>query len=256
MKVRYPSSTAAATATRSDAGGGRFTTNPPFAPTGTMTAFFTDCAFIRPRISVRKSSRRSDQRMPPHAMSPARRWTPSTAGDATQISCCGRGRGRKSSACGSNLKARYGRFRYAFVRTTAPTTCPRARRIRSASRLATASIARRARRRLRPRRPDRAAARGRGAGGTTRRSGAPAPGSPRACRRGTHPWSARRPDGGTGRGRARSRLRAERPARSTSRLSSSFSIVAAHTPRKTSATRACTAGSPSGSPTSSRTPNE
>ena len=32
--------------------------------------------------------------------------------------------------------------RYAFVRTTARTTCPSARRIRSASRLATASIAR------------------------------------------------------------------------------------------------------------------
>ena len=31
------------------------TTNPPFAPTGTITAFFTACALTRPRISVRKS---------------------------------------------------------------------------------------------------------------------------------------------------------------------------------------------------------
>ena len=42
-------------------------------PTGTMTTFFSRCAFIRPRISVRKSSRRSDQRMPPRATGPARR---------------------------------------------------------------------------------------------------------------------------------------------------------------------------------------
>ena len=61
----------------------------PWRPTGTITAFFTVCAFISPRTSVRKSSRRSDQRMPPRAMSPARRCTPSTDGDATQISCCG-----------------------------------------------------------------------------------------------------------------------------------------------------------------------
>ena len=32
------------------------------APTGTITAFLTICAFIRPSTSVRKSSRRSDQR--------------------------------------------------------------------------------------------------------------------------------------------------------------------------------------------------
>ena len=36
----------------------------PFAPTGTISAFLTIWAFIRPRTSVRKSSRRSDQRMP------------------------------------------------------------------------------------------------------------------------------------------------------------------------------------------------
>ena len=34
-------------------GGGCFSTKPPLAPVGTITAFFTICAFIRPRISVR-----------------------------------------------------------------------------------------------------------------------------------------------------------------------------------------------------------
>ena len=33
--------------------GGFFSTNPPLAPVGTITAFLTICAFIRPRISVR-----------------------------------------------------------------------------------------------------------------------------------------------------------------------------------------------------------
>ena len=60
--------------------GGRLTTNPPFDPTGTMTAFLTVCAFISPRISVRKSSLRSDQRMPPRATLPARMCTPSIRG--------------------------------------------------------------------------------------------------------------------------------------------------------------------------------
>ena len=60
--------------------GGCLTTKPPFEPIGTMTAFLTTCAFIRPRISVRKSSRRSDQRMPPRATLPARRCTPSIHG--------------------------------------------------------------------------------------------------------------------------------------------------------------------------------
>ena len=49
---------------------GGLTTNPPLAPTGTMTAFFTVWAFISPRISVRKSSGRSDQRSPPRATVP------------------------------------------------------------------------------------------------------------------------------------------------------------------------------------------
>ena len=33
--------------------GVRFRTNPPFEPSGTMTAFFTFCAFISPSTSVR-----------------------------------------------------------------------------------------------------------------------------------------------------------------------------------------------------------
>ena len=202
---------------------------------------------------MRKSSRRSDQRMPPRAMSPARRWTPSTDGDATQISCCGRGRGRKSSAGGSNLNARYGS---AAVRVRAHHRPPRratsARRIRSASRLATASMAR----------PSSASSGGLG-GRIARPRGIEALVEPRdeqAHRVGVRRQRVgevrigeahARPDGGTGRARARSRRRAtSRPARSTSRFSSSFSIVPAHTPRKTSATRACVAGSPSGSPTS------
>src|SRR5215204_1726047 len=53
----------------------------PFAPTGTITAFFTVWAFMRPRISVLKSSRLSDQRMPPRATSPPRRCTPSVRGE-------------------------------------------------------------------------------------------------------------------------------------------------------------------------------
>ena len=61
--------------------GGCLTTKPPFAPTGTITAFLTIWAFISPRISVRKSSRRSDQRIPPRATRPPRRCTPSTRGE-------------------------------------------------------------------------------------------------------------------------------------------------------------------------------
>ena len=57
------------------AGGSRFGTKPPLAPTGTMTAFLTFCALTRPRISVRKSCGRSDQRMPPRATLPKRRCT-------------------------------------------------------------------------------------------------------------------------------------------------------------------------------------
>ena len=53
----------------------------PWRPTGTITAFFTICALTRPSTSVRKSSRRSDQRRPPRATAPKRRCTPSTRGE-------------------------------------------------------------------------------------------------------------------------------------------------------------------------------
>ncbi len=86
--------------------GGRFTTKPPFAPTGTITAFFTACALTRPRISVRKSSRRSDQRRPPRATEPNRRCTPSTHGEYTKISNCGRGSGSPGISLGSSFNAR------------------------------------------------------------------------------------------------------------------------------------------------------
>ena len=58
-----------------------FGTNPPLAPEGTMTAFLTVCAFINPRISTRKSSGRSDQRMPPRATLELRKCTPSNRGE-------------------------------------------------------------------------------------------------------------------------------------------------------------------------------
>ncbi|CAM5621676.1 hypothetical protein SALBM217S_02895 [Streptomyces griseoloalbus] len=91
-------------ASRSAAGSGScLATNPPLAPTGTMAVFFTICALTRPRISVRKSSRRSDQRRPPRATLPKRRCTPSTRGEYTQISNAGRGAGRSGMAVGSNF---------------------------------------------------------------------------------------------------------------------------------------------------------
>ena len=86
-----------------EAAGGRLTTKPPLEPTGTITAFFTIWVFIRPSTSVRKSSRRSDQRMPPRATCPKRRWMPSTRGEYTQISNNGRGAGSSSSLRLSNL---------------------------------------------------------------------------------------------------------------------------------------------------------
>src|SRR5919205_157272 len=71
-------------------GGGCLTTNPPLAPVGTMTVFFTICALTRPRISVRRSSRRSDQRSPPRATAPKRRWMPMTRGGLGKIGHLGR----------------------------------------------------------------------------------------------------------------------------------------------------------------------
>ncbi len=77
-RIEYCSRPSSRRASRSV--GGCLRTKPPFDPTGTMTAFLTICAFIRPRTSVRKSSRRSDQRMPPRATRPPRRWMPSMRG--------------------------------------------------------------------------------------------------------------------------------------------------------------------------------
>ena len=51
ISVVYWRTTSSRSAWRS--AGGCFSTKPPFEPTGTMTAFLTICAFIRPRISVR-----------------------------------------------------------------------------------------------------------------------------------------------------------------------------------------------------------
>ena len=61
--------------------GGRFRMKPPFEPVGTMTAFFTICAFISPRTSVRKSSQpvRPADAAARHA--PPRRWMPSISGE-------------------------------------------------------------------------------------------------------------------------------------------------------------------------------
>ena len=103
---RYAALPSVIHASRSREGSGNcFGRNPPLAPTGTMTAFLTSCAFTRPRISVRKSSRRSLQRRPPLATRPKRRCTPSTRGEYTQISNFGRGRGRSVIIDGSNLNA-------------------------------------------------------------------------------------------------------------------------------------------------------
>ena len=52
---------------------------------------------------MRKSSRRSDHRIPPRAMSPPRRCTASTRGEYTQISCAGRGAGKKRELGGIEL---------------------------------------------------------------------------------------------------------------------------------------------------------
>ena len=96
------------------------TTNPPLAPTGTITAFFTICAFISPRTSVRKSSGRSLHRRPPRAIGPPRRWTPSTYGEHTKISNCGRGSGRNEMSLGRSFTAissRSARGTEAFVRS-------------------------------------------------------------------------------------------------------------------------------------------
>ena len=127
---------------------------------GTMTAFLTVCAFISPRTSVRKSSRRSDQRRPPRATGPPRRCTPSTRGEYTKISNTGAAAGRSGTCAGSSLndERRASGARPAPAGSSSSAASPAraagsSRRMRSSSRLATSSIApldlvRRAARRL------------------------------------------------------------------------------------------------------------
>ena len=81
MNCLYEATPSERNASRSPGSGSRLHTNPPLAPAGTMTVFLTACALTRPRISVRKSSRRSDQRRPPRATDPNLRWTPSSRGE-------------------------------------------------------------------------------------------------------------------------------------------------------------------------------
>ncbi len=118
---------------------GPLSTKPPLAPVGTITTFFSRCAFISPRISVRKSSRRSDQRMPPRATGPARRWQPSIRAECTQISRHGRGSGMSPAAALSSLSARCSFSWKKFVRSTASSIRRRRASTRSASGSATRS---------------------------------------------------------------------------------------------------------------------
>ena len=74
-----------------------------------MTAFFTIWVLRSPSTSVRKSSRRSDQRIPPRAIGPPRRCTPSRRGEYTKISKRGFGSGISCTHEGSSLRARHGR---------------------------------------------------------------------------------------------------------------------------------------------------
>ncbi|SIH63185.1 Uncharacterised protein [Mycobacteroides abscessus subsp. abscessus] len=103
MKTSYAAWPAAIHASLSLIGGSCLGKNPPLAPVGTMRAFLTICALTRPRTSVRKSSRRSDQRRPPRATVPKRRCTPSTCGEYTHISSAGFGFGTKLSSVGRIL---------------------------------------------------------------------------------------------------------------------------------------------------------
>ena len=115
------------------------TTKPPFAPAGTITAFLTRWAFIKPSTSVRKSSRRSDQRMPPRATLPDRKCTASTRGEYTNTSYTGRGNGRSGICAGSSFNTTHVGSWNQFVRSVAFTRWSSARKIRSSSRLVTAS---------------------------------------------------------------------------------------------------------------------
>ena len=202
---------------------------------------------------MRKSSRRSDQRIPPTGDVAARRCTPSTRGEYTQISCAGRGAGRKESWVGSSLIDNASQScRYEFVRTAARTTSTSARRMRSSSRLATASMARpisASSRFARRRAPS--SREGGIEPGVEQRDGEPHRFRVRGERVGqvrvgeAHPGLAQVLARARGRPRPRApRARPGAPDGSARRSRSS----PAHTPRKTSATRACTSGSASASP--------
>ena len=69
----------------------RFSTKPPFAPTGTINPFLSCCVRISPSTSTRRSSVRSLQRSPPRATGPPRRWMPCSSAECTKISRHGRG---------------------------------------------------------------------------------------------------------------------------------------------------------------------
>jgi hypothetical protein len=92
-------------------------TKPPFDPTGTITEFFTICAFMSPRISVRKSSGRSDQRSPPRATLPPRRWIASKRVEYTHTSKSGRGSGSSGTWAEASLNETYGFLDPSVART-------------------------------------------------------------------------------------------------------------------------------------------
>ena len=104
---------------------------------------------------MRKSSRRSLQRRPPRATEPPRRCTPSTRGECTKISNCGRGSGVKGSA-----RVQLERdVRLVEVVVRAQHRAHDATGTRAGSGPRRASRPRRSRPRSRPRRPPRASGR-------------------------------------------------------------------------------------------------
>src|SRR3546814_13288271 len=87
--------------------GGCLTKKPPLEPTGTITVFFTICALTRPSTSVRKYSRRFDQRRTPRATGPKRRWGHYPRRAWTKTSRYGRGLGRFGPRAERHLNPRY-----------------------------------------------------------------------------------------------------------------------------------------------------
>ena len=89
-------------------GGARFSTKPPLEPTGTITVFFTICAFIRPEhlgAEVLRAVRPAQAAARDRA---AAQVHASKRGEYTQISNIGRGSGRPGTRFGSSLNERYG----------------------------------------------------------------------------------------------------------------------------------------------------